>query len=388
MYGCNNISERNTSSDIDRSQVFQETSVFNDTLSNISEGSINTSLIYNFEQKYFVGKLTDDMLKNFIILYSAISNFDKSVDFTEPIESSELDTLMYLLNYDCPELMQISGNYYPEYIDKQYSAVSAVTFEYIMTQDEYKNNIKELGVFFDELKDVLKDKNDFEKEKYVYDYLFNTCIYNETDKFSGSVYGAIIEHKGRCEALSKSFMWCMNELGTECMTILGEPKWDSNSLFASHSWNIIKIDGNYYNVDITLDNISAENSGRTPPSYGFFNVDNKTIFETRTINPIYKNLGIPECNSLDKNYHIVNKQYIDAGTDIRSELKKIITKKLGDDYNNISIKFASKADYEFSADNLDNLISNIIANVSEKPDGYSAYFNELSYTLVLYVKTS
>ena len=194
-----------------------------------------------------------------------------------------LDKLMQLLNYDCPELINVTGDYSPIYIGNDDRYVSGVGLYYNMDNQEYEKCRNELSDFIDDMKSSLEGKSDYEKEKYVYDYIFDNCMYDEYTDNSGSVYGALIEHKARCEGISKSFMLCMRELGIDCITVVGVPLWENNGAYSNHSWNIVKVDGNWYHVDITADNVSDEFNPDTSPLYGFMNSDDEFTYQSREL---------------------------------------------------------------------------------------------------------
>lgn len=386
LCGCNNITDNNSSIFEPQHSIVQQSSSQSEisvsSYTELSGNSENTYSVYNLEKKYFVNKLDDDMLEKFTTLYNAISNFQPYVSFENTISNEELDTLMYLLNYDCPELIHLSGTYFPEYISNNRAEnVSAVTFEYIMSEEEYTDNIARLKQFFTDLKSLVGEKSEFEKEKYVYDLLFSNTIYNETDTLSGSACGVLLKGKGRCEALCKSFLWCMQELDIECMALLGEPKWEVEAVFSNHSWNIVKIDGNYYHLDLTVDNLPKAEDETSPVLYGFFNVDDTTISETHTINPIYESLGVPECNSTDANYHIMNGLYISEGSNTEEALSEILFAYFDNGLDNISVKFESYDDYCGIVESMDNYLPYFLQSISVSDYTYTTVHNDLAHTI-------
>lgn len=383
-----------TESSVENSTVSQsESSAENSTVSQpessvSSETSADVPYEYEFRNKYFVNELSESMLKNFTDAYDAVSNFERSVTFEQPIPLDELDTIMFLLNYDCPELIQISGDYFPEYIDSEQKTVSAVSFSYIMDEKQHKKAIRQLDSFFANLKKNTADMTELQKEKYVYDFIFNNCVYNETDIMSGSAYGALIKQKGRCEAICKSFMWCMRELGIECMCVSGEQNWNTESLYSSHSWNIVKINGEYYHLDITVDCIPVEDGYKYPPNYGFFNVNDSFVSKGRTIYDLFTSLGVPKCNSLKDNYHIMNGLYVNGKTDAEEDFNNILSKHFDNGFYNISIKFKRTSDFELMVENCDNWIVNFLNSVSTEPYDYHYYYYDFSNTITIYATKS
>ena len=75
--------------------------------------------------------------------------------------------------------------------------------------------------------------------------------YVEVESFS--MYGTLVLGKAVCEGYAKTYQYMLNELGIE------------NYLCASdkmgHVWNIVKLDGKYYHVDITFDDSGISGDG-------------------------------------------------------------------------------------------------------------------------------
>lgn len=270
----------------------EESEEISDDESSEPEKILDKSIIYEFDTKYFINKLDEDLLDVFIIMYDAVQNFEITARFDKEVPSDDLDTLMFLLNYDCPELIQLNGDYSPIYTDESEQNVSGVHFTYNMKEEIYEEYSDELHLFFENLKADINEKTEIEKEKYVYDMIFENCIYDDSEAYSGTVYGTLINHIARCEGICKSFMWCMRELGIECMCVSGMPKWETDAVYAGHSWNIVKINDEYYQLDLTIDNLKYFVSDEKYQNYGFFNVNDKFNNETHEMHDFYKKLEI------------------------------------------------------------------------------------------------
>lgn len=325
------------SSDISEAEPSEEISA---EISDEPERIVDKSIVYGFEKKYFVKRLDEKMLDTFLYMYDAVQHFDMTARFKEPIQSNDLDTLMFLLNYECPEFIQLNGDYSPIYTDESEENVSGVYFTYNMSEQEYEKHSDELKQFFEKLKADIGEADEFEKEKYVYNTIFSECIYDDSDDYSGTVWGTLINHIGRCEGICKSFMWCMRELDVECMCVSGVPKWETDAVYTGHSWNIVKIDGEYYQLDLTVDNLKYLFSDVNYPNYGFFNVNDDFNNQTHEIYDFYNELGVPECESENMNYHKLNDLFVYADCDIEQQTKKILENNFSEGIiNNISIKF-------------------------------------------------
>ncbi len=63
-------------------------------------------------------------------------------------------------------------------------------------------------------------------------------------------YGPLIENKGICSGISHAFKRIMNYMDVECCVINGKIR---QIFLIDHAWNLIKIDGQYYHIDVTYD---------------------------------------------------------------------------------------------------------------------------------------
>lgn len=368
-------------SDIESSENFSQIS--DEESSGMSGDYI--SEIYKLEEKYFVSKLSEGELKAFASLYHTALNFENDAVFDEPLPGESVDRLMWYLNYDCPELIHLKGDYYPEQSKTDSNLITGVMLYYNMNNSEYDECMKKLQDYFADLKKETAEMGDFEKEKYVFDKIFSECTFDDYYEKAGSAYGALIEHRGRCEGISKSFTWCMHELGIECLTVAGTPFWENTGAYPSHSWNIVKIDGHYYHTDIAADSMKSSEDSFAIPLYGFFNMDDKLMSKSRSIHSYFTDVGVPECDSLEYNYHVMNGLYISEKDDAEARFKEI----LGSSYtpgeiNTISIRFESKDDYNDFAANGCSRFEEFESEAGREPCKSTIYYNDAQITAALY----
>ena len=350
---------------------------------------LDKSIIYELDTKYFVNKLDEDLLDIFVIMYDAVRNFERTVKFGREIPSDDLDTLMFLLNYDCPEFIQLNGDYEPIYTDETYQNSSGVRLTYNMREETYEEYRNELCLFFENLKADLSEKTEIEKEKYVYDMIFENCIYNDKQAYSGTVYGTLINHISRCEGICKSFMWCMRELGIECMCVSGIPKWEADAEYSGHSWNIIKINGEYYQLDLTIDNLRLFESDVKYQNYGFFNVNDKFNDETHEIYDFYKQLGVPECISEKANYHTMNGLFIYADDDVEEQFKNILENNFFDEtIDNVPIKFETLPAQNIAYAHLEQWLTDFFKEKEFSSFNYNTDYDEICRTITVYAQAN
>ena len=127
---------------------------------------------------------------------------------------------------------------------------------------------------------------DSEKEKYVHDALMQQVEYDTSAAMNQSAYSAMVNGKSVCAGYARAFQYLMMKLGVPCYYCTGYSG-------ENHAWNIIKIDGKYYNVDVTWDDTD-------PSTYDYYNKSDREYANThmRTSLSVY----LPACtddNSAD-----------------------------------------------------------------------------------------
>ena len=127
---------------------------------------------------------------------------------------------------------------------------------------------------------VLKNgMSDLEKETAVYKWIVNHVNYDwthqdvmsETPRESFTPYGGLVNRTAVCLGYAATFQLLMDMAGVECITVVG-------AAFASqedHGWNMVRLNGNWYCVDVTWDANHREYYGYLwgqESSWDYFNV--------------------------------------------------------------------------------------------------------------------
>lgn len=134
----------------------------------------------------------------------------------------------------------------------------------------YRTTLKQEKAVDDKIKSLLKswkleDASDYEKVKKVHDYIINRVAYDQTyQKYSA--YDALINKSSVCEGYATAAYRLFTELGLESRIITGGA--GVNKPIA-HAWNIVKVDGQWYNIDLTWDD-PITNTGEQILTYDFF----------------------------------------------------------------------------------------------------------------------
>ncbi len=109
--------------------------------------------------------------------------------------------------------------------------------------------------------------SDYGKEIFIHDALAERVIYDLEAEYSQSAYSALLGGSTVCAGYARAFQFLMNECGIPCCYCTG-------TCGGSHAWNLVMLDGEYYNVDLTWDDACS--------SYDYFNRTDEDFAGTHT----------------------------------------------------------------------------------------------------------
>ena len=201
-------------------------------------------------------------------VYSALLNYSDEIDVSSlRYNVSQIEAFYSNIINDNADLFFVSSSYiyyYSQFTNK----VTAIVPQYAMPQSEKE---AALEVFYEgaelALEEVDDSMTDLQKALTIHDYICSYAvypqIYDENGKYVKeldldiyhSAYGFFKDFNAVCAGYTLTFSYLMHRLGIECEYV--------SSAAMEHAWNKIKIDGNWYNVDITYDNsdfVEAENT--------------------------------------------------------------------------------------------------------------------------------
>lgn len=131
----------------------------------------------------------------------------------------------------------------------------------------------------------LEGKSDYEKIKIVHDYLIDTIEYDTSIQEDNiyDIYGAFVNKKSVCEGYAKAFQYIMNEVGIENTIVIGKAT-NSKNETENHAWNYVKLDGQWYAVDVTWDDPIIIGGGilTNKAKYEYFLKGSETINKNHT----------------------------------------------------------------------------------------------------------
>lgn len=228
------------------------------------------------ERGFYSTNPSVDAPNSYDMIRSALLNGDEHGRF-DPAEISYLN-LGDLLNQvvrDTPEIMYYNGatTWDDGNIDYKYSVpIKIVKSNQIQLQSEVNNVLTNI---------IKPGFSDFDKIKAIHDYIVLHAAYDYDNFLSETVpphsytaYGTLINGIAVCDGYTKAAQILLNRLGIENEYVVGYGNGDL------HSWNLVKLDGDYYFMDITWDDPVPDKPNYV--GYNYFLITSDQLSEDHT----------------------------------------------------------------------------------------------------------
>lgn len=260
----------------------------------------------------------------------------------------------FVLN-DYPEIFWCDGSGETTTYQQEDVMYSIFVPEYQYHTDERKEkNQQILNAAETFLASAPVNGTEYEKIKYVYEYLIEHTHYKDDASDNQNIYSVLVNGESVCAGYARTTQYLLEKLGVFCTYVTGTALDPETNKQNSHAWNIVLCDGEYYHVDTTWgDPLYLQEIEETENSivYDFLCVNDEELFRTHTID---STVQFPTCTSLKYNYYVLNgTYYAEYNQDqILQAMKNSINQKLPD----TTFKFANKDLYNEAKENIVNTI--------------------------------
>ena len=133
---------------------------------------------------------------------------------------------------------------------------------------------------------IHEDMSDYERELAAHDWIINWADYDEKalDTYDGddqdpdnaNPYGVFVNQRAICKGYTSTFQLFMDMLNIECITVNGLANADQEE----HAWNMVRLDGEWYCVDVTWDDPIASFEIDEKYKHTYFNVTSQFLRDT------------------------------------------------------------------------------------------------------------
>ena len=230
--------------------------------------------------RYYYSRMKPRDRQIYELLHDAVVNGRRSAEIEGSVDADSVTEIYFSLVLDNPHLyylgrevsiVRYSGAYEKTLIEPSYTLRREIIRDF--------NGRIERGVndLIRRLK--LAGVSDLEAVRRLHDYLASEADYDDTalnERKKGrlisahSVIGVFSKQCAVCDGISKTVKLVLNSLDIPCIVVAGRSAFEEDN--GNHAWNIVKIGGKAYHLDMTWD-INLSRKGHI--SYEYFLISDR-----------------------------------------------------------------------------------------------------------------
>ncbi|MDO5403183.1 MAG: transglutaminase domain-containing protein [Eubacteriales bacterium] len=225
---------------------------------------------YDFPEDIYAYRamLSDNEKLVYDQIYHGVEVRNEQVTLCRQLDKNSINNVMAAVFNDNPEFFWLDTAYTYGYTTK--GVVVYVTLSYNSTLETIQTSrIEFLNAASKIINTASQYSGDYEKEQSVYMQLQNLVRYDENSQLNQSAYSALVNGTSVCAGYARAFQYIMQKLNIPCYFCSGTVNG------GNHAWNIVRIDGKYYNADLSWDDTLGEATGQI--SYSYFNLSDNTF---------------------------------------------------------------------------------------------------------------
>ena len=350
---------------ISTEDIYDNISGKNEEITDVKGININELEIKN--SSYYYEKLTDEQKKIYKAVAVAIKNLDsnakiKEYNFTDDNTTmKDVKAAIKSLFLDHPEVFYVSNDYTVSTIELLNSKRIEIDLKYLVKdKNDLNKKITEIKNVIDPIINDAKNMDKFDAELYIHDKICEMCTYYKYSNIEAvpeechTIYGCLVNKQAVCDGLSKSLQIMLDKVEIDNILVTG------NLQNQAHAWIMVKLDDNWYHMDITSNKSVRNESGKEEIIHSYFNITSERIKKTNSID-IEEQL--PEASATEYNYYLKTDKYISLTDNFSYKLKNILK-------NNQNSRLA-----EFAADPRLSTVPEKMSYVLQDSN-YSEYVNK------------
>lgn len=308
-------------------------------------------------------------------VYDSILNGYKDLksDIDLEINLSDLNKMVLMVAADHPELFWVDSNY--EYMTNTKDNTIILRPQYNCSEKEKEKRETEILSSTESILSELSTETDeYEKVKKVFEYLIDTIIYELDAPDNQNIYSSLVNKRSVCAGYAKATQYLLQKSGITTLYVTGEIL---NRGY--HAWNIVKCNGDYYQVDTTFGDSNYTNLVRGEelelPSelsynYAYLCCNDSVIYRDRAKDEI---LSVPSCTKGDNNYYVLNGSYYEQYS---LEIDDAIADSVKKGNHSWQCQFSNKDAYTETLDKLkEGLYANIIFEQNKNSGNIQTYYS-------------
>ncbi|MBO7703077.1 MAG: hypothetical protein J6S26_01430 [Solobacterium sp.] len=241
---------------------------------------------YVFDERFFpyYGMLDEDEKIIYAQMYECVMNGENSfAPAAGSLNADKIEEIWMAVYDDHPELFWLDETCSFTYLSG--GQVTEVHLDFNALGNHLEENIT---TFENAALGILQGCEAYSsansRELCIHDSLAQSVEYDTNASYHQTAWSALVDGRSVCAGYARAYQYLMTKSGIPCYYATG---WSGEN----HGWNIVELDGEYYNVDVTWDD--------TADTHAFFNRTDADLSATH-----YRedhSLDLPACTG--ETYH-------------------------------------------------------------------------------------
>lgn len=300
----------------------------------------------NSPVRYAYSLLNENEKSVYNKVLDAISNFVAEVNaFEVAMTDEQMQKIVDYIQRDHPEIFWFRQGA-TIFFDTTTHIVNKLELTYCLTREEAEKRREKIDAATKSfLTSVTDSMSDYEATLHIYENIIKLVDYDtiglerqqkanmtpDVPDDLRSIYGVFVNKKAVCAGYAKAFQYLLNLCGIECTYVTSD----------THAWNLIKLEGDYYHIDVTWGDGSDTKKDKPQTdtvNYDCFCITTEELARLESHTPD-NSFPIPKCTATKCNYHRRHGLYFDSYDSGR--IKSILCESVKLNKMDVSFKFGS-----------------------------------------------
>lgn len=251
-------------------------------------------------------------------IYFALADMSSETELSDGqlaiLDDARIDKIFQCVMNDHPEFFYVTGYAYTVYTYGEEITRISFSGTYTMEKEERDERLLAIEAAVEEILAGLDPlASDYEKVRYVYDYLVCHTEYDKQAEDNQNICSVFLNDRSVCQGYAKAAQHLLKRLGLKVTLIIGKVYTGD-----SHAWNLVWVDGEPYYMDVTWGDASYQVAAESDMlqgiylpavNYDYLCVTTAQLLKTHTPDDLVK---LPECTATEANYYVMEGAYFTA----------------------------------------------------------------------------
>lgn len=288
--------------------------------------------------RYAYTTLKPEEQKTYDEIYQALLDHTEKIS-VETLDIEVMDRAYKAVVADYGELFWASGYAYTRYTRGNTPVGLEFEPKYTMSresQEAVQQQIRDAAEKI--ISGISMEASDYEKAKYIYEYLISNVEYKKNAKDNQNIISALLYRETVCQGYASATQYLLSLMGIQSAIVTGTADGEP------HAWNLARLDGEYYYIDTTWGNSTYAGTDTglgNFVNYAYFGITSKEMGMTHQANDY---VTLPDCTANQDNYYIREGKYVSEWKE--ETIGALYRSAYEGGLEMVSLKFASKELFE------------------------------------------